>query len=138
MKKCCIVIPIYKAELNRIEKIVLDNLLQKIQNYPRCFMAPSDLELGWYQKNYQDIDQQVFADWKSDSLDAYNQLMMKESFYKRFDENEYILIFQLDGFILKGDSVLDEFLCLLAVFAVLCFDVVEIGNDFLSISGTCF
>ena len=110
MEKCCIVIPIYKAELNQVEKTVVNNFLQKIENYPWCFIAPSDLELGWYQKNYPDIAQHVFAEWKSGSLSDYNQLMMNTSFYKRFEGNEYILIFQLDGFILKDDKALGEFL----------------------------
>ena len=110
MKKCCVVIPIYKTVLNSVEQVVLNHFLQKIQNYPWCFMAPSDLDLRWYQNNYPEIAQQVFAGWKSDSLDDYNQLMMKPSFYKRFDDYGYIFIFQLDGFILKDDGVLNEFL----------------------------
>lgn len=109
-QKCCVVIPIYKKKLNSVEDSILRDAIEKLSEFPFCLIAPGNLDLKYYRENWKECRNVAFKEWEADSLSDYNRLMMQHTFYRTFREFKYILIFQLDGLLLKGSSELNAFL----------------------------
>lgn len=99
MKKLvAIVVPVYKASLGEQEKISLRQLRRVLGHYPICFAAPKSL-VSDYDGLGDGIRWEYWASECFASVNAYSRLLMSREFYERFSEFEYILIYQLDGFI---------------------------------------
>lgn len=104
MKKFCIVIPIYKTNLDCIEKVSLMQLWNTIggKHYHIYFVRPDtpyfdmtayyDLLPGWGDNVYEEaFDENYFK-----STATYSQLCISYDFYNRFSDYEYMYIYQLD------------------------------------------
>lgn len=109
-QKCCVAIPVYKEKLNPVEEGVLRDAFEKLSDFPFQFIAPGNLDLKYYQETFRECGSLSFNEWQSDSISDYNRLMMQHTFYRAFEEYESILIFQLDGLLLKGNTELHSFL----------------------------
>lgn len=96
-----VVIPVYKKELSNNELISLQQLVKTLKKYPICFLAPQglklDIELGC-QPKYE-----YFPDSFFKSVHTYSRLMLTSELYQRFAKFEYMLVYQLDAFILKSN-----------------------------------
>jgi len=104
MKKCAILIPIYR-DLTDIEIFFVVNNISKNINYPVIFIGP-DWAINFVKKfllTYKNTFFISFEEVYFKSTRTYNQLMLSENFYKRFTDYEYILIAQTDAFIFKND-----------------------------------
>lgn len=112
IKDCVVVIPVYKSKLNDIEYACLRNCREKLDGFSFCFIAPVDIKDGYYHRNLPPVPLKKFGNWNSNSLDDYNRLLMTADFYHQFSEYRYMLIFQLDGWLIKGGKELDQFLAL--------------------------
>lgn len=101
MKKFCIVIPVYKEELNCIEEISLKRLNTVIgdKNYDVYLVHPENLNLDIYYKYYLNL--KSFPCYKGyfESTATYSQLCMNYDFYDSFSNYEYMLIYQLDCYL---------------------------------------
>ena len=95
-KLVSIIIPIYKEELNELEKISLNQLNKILHKYNKIFIAPERLKINCNYYNYEVIK---FPNEYFDSIDSYNKLMLNRNFYKLFSDSEFILIYQLDAFV---------------------------------------
>ncbi len=91
-----IVVPMYKEVLSPIEDVALNQLYSVLGNYPICYIAPKRLSPILDDKS---IQVEYFADNYFVSTDSYSVLLMSEEFYSRFQEYEYMLIYQLDAFV---------------------------------------
>lgn len=98
MNKVAIVVPIYKTELNEHELIALQQVKKVLNKYPLLAMVPESFQLG--KVDYFDYIEH-FADTYFTSISAYNRLMLSPDFYRRFQQYEYILIYQLDAFVFE-------------------------------------
>ena len=99
-----VVIPIYKENIDDLEKISLAQVRKVLRYYPIIFVAPegknfSYLELG-------DILLQ-FPPQHFQSVKTYSQLLMSQFFYEPFLSFDYMLIYQLDAFVFY--DALEEF-----------------------------
>lgn len=94
-----VVIPIYKSILTEYERVSLRRGLEAFRNIPICFVAPKGLTLQDYQDDYryEYFEQSYFY-----STMTYNKLLLSPIFYERFLQYEYILIYQLDAFVLNN------------------------------------
>jgi hypothetical protein len=93
-KKVAIVIPTHKSRLNTDDLISLRHLRRHLSKYDRFFVIPDDVdEKNFKQKNtrYIKFPKHFFSSWR-----GYNELLLQEDFYKKFEDYEYILIYQLD------------------------------------------
>lgn len=107
MKDFCIVVPIYKEDLDCIEKVSLQRLADVTQGkYDIYFLCPF---WGDALKNYKDIykyqfytinfDEKYFA-----SEFTYSQICLSYDFYKAFaNKYKYMLIYQLDCYLFRDD-----------------------------------
>lgn len=99
MKKVCIVIPVYKQDLNLFEKISLQQVLRTLGHYPIYLVTPDSIniqyeELSGYQYTICQFEKRYFQ-----NTATYSEMMLSPFFYERFLEYEYMLVYQLDCFV---------------------------------------
>lgn len=101
MNKFCIVIPVYKGELDCIEEISLKRLNTIIgdKNYDAYLVHPENLNLDLYYQYYKNLKSISFNPGYFESTATYSQLCMNYDFYNSFSNYEYMLIYQLDCYL---------------------------------------
>lgn len=102
-----VIIPIYKDLLSSDESLSLEQCCKVLGKYSITLIAPVGLQIDNYEvyfEKYQ-ISYNVlfFNDKYFDGVEGYNELLLSISFYKRFVNYEYILIYQLDAFVFKDE-----------------------------------
>lgn len=98
-----VVIPIYKAKLSHYEAISLKQVCITLKDYPLTVIKPRGLDLHDLSRQYplltfEDFDKDYFS-----GIRGYNRLMMSETFYQRFTDYKYILIYQLDAYVFRDE-----------------------------------
>ena len=102
MKKI-VVIPIYKKILSEEEMKSLRQCIRILSRHDLCLISPRSLDLTVYRQVFEEehaacriecFDESFFV-----SQHGYNRLMLTSSFYQRFSEWEYMLIYQLDAYV---------------------------------------
>jgi hypothetical protein len=101
MKKFCIVIPIYKEELDCVEEISLKRLYTVIgdKDYDVFLVYPNEMNLENYLNIYSSLKQVAFDPIYFKNTHTYSQLCLNYNFYNMFSEYEYMLIYQLDCYL---------------------------------------
>lgn len=98
-----IIIPIYSDHLKDSESVSLRQCIKVLSAYPISFIKPRRLELKNISKKYPEISIETFDDNYFKSVESYNRLMLSSSFYERFSDFEYILIYQLDAYVFRDE-----------------------------------
>ncbi len=102
--KVAVVIPIYKEEIDELEKISLARVRKVLGCYPIIFVAPEG-------KNFSYIEPgEILVQFPSQcfkSVKTYSNLLLTPMFYEPFLVFDYILIYQLDAFVFY--DALEEF-----------------------------
>ena len=101
-RKCAIVIPIYKSELTNFEWISFKQCVKILHNYDLIVIKPISLNLPDAVIAFI-TSIQNFEDDNFNGIFAYNRLMLAATFYERFLAYTYILIYQLDAFVLNDN-----------------------------------
>jgi hypothetical protein len=97
-EQAAVVIPIYKKELSLYEKISLKRCHEVLGRYPLFLVSPEGLwEGGDDLSPYQNVN--YFHPENFKNIPAYNRLMFSPTFYRKFRDFKYILIYQLDSFV---------------------------------------
>lgn len=94
-EEVAVVIPMYTPILKQQEIIALKQANKVFEKFDIIAAVPIGLAVE--EENFTRIER-FEADFFS-SINAYNRLMLSPSFYKRFQQYEYILIYQLDAFV---------------------------------------
>lgn len=96
-KYVVIVIPVYK-EMDSFEIISLQQILRVLGRYDICLVAPESMDVTAYMK-YHHFFIKRFDDSYFVNVDSYSELLLNMNFYRVFSDYEYMLIYQLDGFV---------------------------------------
>ena len=104
MSKVAVVIPIYKEELDDLEKISLTQVRKVLKNYPIIFAGPEGKNFSYIEPNESLVQ---FPAQYFQSVKTYSQLLLNPSFYEPFLVFDYMLIYQLDAFVFY--DALEEF-----------------------------
>ncbi len=96
MSKAAVVIPIYKEEIDELEKISLAQVRKVLGNYPIIFVAPEGKNFSYLAPGEMLVQ---FHPQYFQSGRTYSQLLMSPFFYEPFLCFDYILIYQLDAFV---------------------------------------
>ena len=107
-EKCCIVVPIISTELGLSELASIQSLSTLKENYPILFIGRRDSYTSNLRKLNELLSDRTFAFIEFDSkyfesLTSYSNLLMSSDFYRRFSAYDYLLIFQTDALIIRGD-----------------------------------
>ncbi len=100
-----ILIPIYKplGALTQNDLKAIEQASVVLSSYEICFVKPKSLNISDYQKAFPTISSESFEDKYFESVQSYNELMLVSTFYERFTDFEYILIYQLDAYVFKDE-----------------------------------
>ena len=96
MFKTVIVIPIYKEEITPSEIVSLKQVKKVLKDYDLVYIAPIKMKQVFEKNNY------LVEYWPDDcfkDITSYSKLLLTKEFYERFVDYEYMLIYQLDGFV---------------------------------------
>ncbi|MBR4904343.1 MAG: hypothetical protein IKZ53_06705 [Selenomonadaceae bacterium] len=102
--KVAVVIPIYKEEINDLEKISLAQVRKVLRNYPIIFVAPEGKNFSYLETGEMLIQ---FHPQYFQSVETYSRLLLSPFFYETFSDFDYILLYQLDAFVFY--DALEEF-----------------------------
>ena len=109
-KRLCVVIPIYKEELNHNEASALKSYERYFKDIAFSFVAPEHLNCAFYKENYPEYRINRFDSKYFKSVKAYNKLMLNGDLYKRYSGYHYIVIAQTDAIIFNYSANFEEFL----------------------------
>lgn len=96
-----IVIPLYKSRLSPLEEVSVRQCFKILSSYKIIALKPKKLSLDHYNFNFDEVVS--FDDEYFENPAGYNKLMLSASFYERFLQYRYILIYQPDAFVFKDD-----------------------------------
>lgn len=103
-KEICIIIPIYKIELNDFEMQSVKQCINLLSDYSIHFVCPEGLIIDFYKTRFQEIENFTFFDkYYFKDLKGYNRLMLNVDFYKTFKKYKYMLIHQTDCFVFRDE-----------------------------------
>lgn len=105
-KEIVVVIPVYRPILSKNEYIALRQCVSLLFEYPIIILKPESLDINTIILEYPQLQLESFPDEDFSSLRAYNKLVLKDSFYRRFQRYTYMLIYQLDAYVFE-DKLLD-------------------------------
>lgn len=97
MKKVAVVIPYYKNNLSKDEKISLNHLNKYLSKYDKILIVPESLKrisVGIKNAGVVRFPSKYFK-----STAAYSELLNTKEFYNKFLNYEYILIYQFDALV---------------------------------------
>jgi hypothetical protein len=103
VKKVIVLIPIYKDQLDPLERYSLDHSLEVLSGREVIFIGATNLDRQYYLKYYIKIPHLAFEPPYFQTIVGYNQLFLSPSFYKRWNRYDFILILQTDAIVLRDD-----------------------------------
>jgi hypothetical protein len=98
-----VVIPVYKVTPSFEEEISFKQCIKILNNYKICIACPNDLDVSYYLTLYHEIEIYRFDKNYFQNIEGYNKLLLTESFYFKFIEYKYILLYQLDSFVFRDE-----------------------------------
>lgn len=104
-KEVCIIVPIYKLTFTDLETISFNRIIKVFCNRKIFLICPITIEdfISELVKNIENTSVASFNDKCFDGFKNYNKLLMSYDFYNRFSEYNFILICQLDVFVIKDE-----------------------------------
>jgi hypothetical protein len=102
-KRCVVLIPVYKEELDADEFFSVKASLRHLNDFDVLFIGPEFLDIKYYSKQFPFIHFKYFSNDYFASVNGYNKLLTSEFFYQNFIDYEYMLILQTDAILLKNE-----------------------------------
>jgi hypothetical protein len=95
-------VPVYKARPTKTEALSLLQLrILEVQNV--TLVCPENLDIQFYLDLWPELKVQRYTPEHFFSVQSYNNLVINRTFYQPFSTHyEYLLIYQLDAFLLKN------------------------------------
>ena len=104
MENLVLLIPVYKASLDKFEQFSLDHSLAILsENRNIFFIAPDTIDRQYYAEHYPSIPFIAFESCFFESIAGYNRLLLSTDFYQRFRNYEFLLILQTDAILLRDE-----------------------------------
>ncbi len=102
-----VVIPVYLPTLSPMEVLSLNQCLRVLNNHPITLVTHRDVDISVYQEAFLQAKKTFkVAYFESSyfvSVFSYSQLLLSRDFYSRFKDDDYMLLYQLDGFVFKDE-----------------------------------
>lgn len=103
MNTCAIIIPIYKSKFSKIEEFNIQTSLCNLKGFEAHFIAPPNLDLTYYTKNFPTTKYSFFPNEYFESISNYSRLMLSSIFYEKFYNFSHVLICQPDAVVLRPE-----------------------------------
>lgn len=107
MKRCIVIIPLYKEHPSKSEIASFRQGLSVLKRHDIAIVTHKDLNLAEYDIVSKELgkpfDVQYFHPKYFESVKGYNALCLSTEFYERFADYEYMLIYQTDAWVFKDE-----------------------------------
>jgi hypothetical protein len=97
-----VVIPVYKSYFGELEEKSFLQCMDVLKDYPIVLVQPEGLDNSYIARKFPQIQVENFSKKYFENISGYNELLLSASFYERFSDSEFILIYQLDAFVFKN------------------------------------
>lgn len=98
-----VIIPILDPQINPTEERLLHHALQILSEYPVIFVAGEGADLSIVREHSENIDVVHFPKRFFESRQHLGQLLLMPDFYDRFNWCEFLLIHELNSWIVKDE-----------------------------------
>ena len=98
-----ITVPMYKETMTPLEQISFRQLRNILGHYRTVVIKPASLNINRLLAENPNITAESFDDSYFKGVSGYNRLMMSEELYRRFEDSEYILVYQLDAYVFRDE-----------------------------------
>lgn len=106
LKKCIIIVPVYREVPNELEQLSLKQLNTVIQNdNDICLVHPDWVNIDEYKSLLPDCivsDKEYDNKYFKDTM-TYSQLCLSYDFYNDYSDYEYMFVYQTDCWIFKNE-----------------------------------
>lgn len=101
----CIIIPIYKSYMSDLESISFNRIVKVFFSRRIYIICPPSVHkfANQFLKNFENVAITTFNEECFKGFRNYNRLLMSNDFYDRFSEFNYVLMCQLDVFVIKDE-----------------------------------
>ncbi len=103
----CVVLPVYKHDLNEFEVVSLKQCFEILSHYPIALICSYNLNVQEYQKIANSVRKELQVIRKDpdyfSGIEGYNKLLLSEQFYSHFSSFKYILIYQTDCYVFRDE-----------------------------------
>lgn len=103
--RAAVVIPVYRPEPNPLERISLAQCCRVLGKHQLVLVCANTFGVVPYlaccREHGCDPRVETFVPACFTSVDEYNKLLLHASFYRRFAQYSFVLIYQLDAFVFK-------------------------------------
>jgi len=98
----CVVVPIYRTPLTQAEQASLDRCIAVLGTHPLVIIKPASLDLRDTLRDAP-LAYETFPDRYFAGIAGYNELLLSDFFYARFERYDYMLIHQLDAWVFRDE-----------------------------------
>ncbi|MDP3312576.1 DUF5672 family protein [Lutibacter sp.] len=103
-KDICVIIPIYKTDLNDLEIQSVRQCVEILSDYSIYFIGPKNLNVDFHKNKFPEIKNFIFFEENYfKGIAGYNKLMLSFDFYKAFKKHKFMLIYQTDCYVFKDE-----------------------------------
>lgn len=103
MHKVVVTVPIYRNTPTETEILSLKQAVKLLGDFPIVFFCGTTFDASPYTIHCESATIERFNDEYFTSVNGYSRLLLSPMFYKRFDQYDYLLIYQLDAFVFKNE-----------------------------------
>ena len=109
MQTVVVIIPTFQEVLTNSQLLSLKQCFNVLKKYSIVIVCPENLNTQLYieesNKNGLTLKIEKFNQKYFEGIRGYNDLLLGSSFFERFNEYEYLLIYQLDAFVFKDELI---------------------------------
>jgi hypothetical protein len=98
-----VVIPVFKNQLTETEAKSLEKCLETLEQFPVLFITGDDTNLDDLSSRHPSITNYRFENEYFKNRATFQKLLLRDEFYDRFDWSEFILVHELNSFVLKNE-----------------------------------
>ncbi|KQS31312.1 DUF5672 family protein [Dyadobacter sp. Leaf189] len=98
-----VVVPILNPAINPTEEKILHNTLEKLEKYPLIFITYEGADLSIVKEHNEEIDVIYFPKTYFESRNKLASLFLLEDFYDRFNWCDFLLIHELNSWIVRDE-----------------------------------
>lgn len=103
---CVILIPVYREKMDQYQRISLNRCFSILGRYPIRIIAPDSLDLEEYYQLFNgsaDFAAVRFHRKYFRSPQTYNRLLKSLSFYRRWTDYDYFLMYHTDAYVFRDE-----------------------------------
>jgi hypothetical protein len=98
-----VLIPILNPQINPTEEKLLHHCLETLHKYPLIFITYEGADLSIVREHHEEIDVIYFPKKYFESRNALANLFLLEDFYEQFNWCEYLLIHELNSWVVRDE-----------------------------------